>query len=359
MAIPRSEKLFPTMVVGSLPRPLWVQHVVDDRLSGRISSSEADTLLDDAVLMAIRLQEKAGLDYVSDGEWRREHYARVFADNVNGFERREVKRGPLTLQAFVVDKLEPKGPIALREAEFLRRHTDRKTIVALPTPCTIGDLMWHPEYSKTAYPTREAFVRACVPIIRDEIISLAELGVDAVQLDEPLLARLADPYTYGYDGVAELEAAVDLSVETVNEVADGLDDIFLAVHLCHAHGDEYRVTPGTEKLMTSAVGRMEVDRLAMEFNSPAAQGLQSLESFPDDKLLGLGVIEPKTPEVESPETVVRRAEKALQFVDKERLVLNPDCGFATSVHRGRSLDDAYLKLASMCRGAEMLKENYG
>jgi len=56
---------------------------------------------------------------------------------------------------------------------------------------------------------------------------------------------------------------------------------------------------------------------------------------------------------------VRRAEKALQFVDKERLVLNPDCGFATSVHRGRSLDDAYLKLASMCRGAEMLKENYG
>ena len=347
------------MVVGSLPRPLWVQDVIADRLSGRLSDEEADSLLDDAVPMAVRLQEQAGLDYVSDGEWRREHYARVFADSVGGFERREVRRGPLTLQAFVVERMDPRGPIARREAEFLRSHTDRKAIVALPTPCTIGDLMWHPELSKGAYPTKEAFVRACVPIIRDEIIALAELGVDAIQLDEPLLARLADPDTYGYDDVADLEAAVELSVETVNEATAGLDDVFITVHLCHAHGDEYRVTSGTEKLMTSAVQRMEVDRFAMEFNSPAAQGLQSLKEFPDDKLLGLGVIEPKKPEVESPETVVQRAEKALEFVDKERLTLNPDCGFATSVHRPGNLDDAYFKLASMCRGAEMLRETYG
>ena len=347
------------MVVGSLPRPRWVQDVIGDRLAGRIEASEADRLLDDAVPVAIRLQEQAGLDYVSDGEWRRENYARVFADSVGGFERREVKRGPLTLQAFVVERLEPRGPIAAVEAEFLRNHTDRKTIVALPTPCTIGDLMWHPGLSKEAYPTREAFVRACVPIIRDAVVSLAEVGIDAIQLDEPLLPRLADPFTYGYHGASDLEAAFELSVETVNEVTAGLDDLFITVHLCHAHGDEYQVTPGTEKLMMSAVRRMDVDRFAMEFNSPAAQGLQSLEDFPDDKLLGLGVIEPKAPDVESAEIVVARAEKALEFVDKERLVLNQDCGFATSVHRPTNLDDAYLKLAAMGRGAELLREKYG
>ena len=358
MARPRDDNLFPTMVVGSLPRPRWVQDVIDDRLSGRINIDEADKLLDDAVLLAIRLQERAGLDYVSDGEYRRENYARVFADSVGGFERRKVKRGPLLLEAVVVDKLEPGGPIVRKEAEFLLRHTDRKTIVALPTPYTIANLMWHPTYSAAAYPTREAFAEACVPIIRDEVIALADLGVDAIQLDEPLLPRLADPATYGHADAAELAAVVELSVRTVNEVTKGLDDLFLTVHLCHAHGEQYAVTAGAEDLIMSAVRRLEVDRVAMEFNSPAAQGMQSLQDFPDDKLLGLGVIDPKSAEVESPETVVRRTERALRFVDKERLVLNPDCGFATSSRTSRSLDGAYLKLAAMCKGTELLREAY-
>jgi methionine synthase II (cobalamin-independent) len=150
---------------------------------------------------------------------RRENYARVFADNVGGFERREVKHGPLTLQTFTVDKLDPAGPIARKEAEFLLRNTDRKTLVALPSPSTIGDLMWHPEYSAAAYPTRESFVEACVPIIRDEVISLAELRVDAIQLDEPLLPRLADPVTYGYNGLTDLASTTELSVRTVNQIA--------------------------------------------------------------------------------------------------------------------------------------------
>ena len=106
MARPTDDTLFPTFVVGSLPRPRWVQDVIEDRLSESITDNKADLLLDDAVPMAIRLQERAGIDYVSDGEWRRENYARVFADSVSGFERRQVQRGRLTLQAFVVAKLD-------------------------------------------------------------------------------------------------------------------------------------------------------------------------------------------------------------------------------------------------------------
>ena len=112
MSKPVHSELFPTMVIGSLPRPVWVQHVIRDRLNGRISDSEANHILDDAVPLAIQLQEMAGLDYVSDGEWRRENYARVVADNVYGFKRGEVSRGPLTLNAFVVDKLKAVGWIA-------------------------------------------------------------------------------------------------------------------------------------------------------------------------------------------------------------------------------------------------------
>ena len=358
MARPTDDTLFPTFVVGSLPRPRWVQDVIEDRLSGSITAHEADELLDDAVPLAIRLQERARIDYVSDGEWRRENYARVFADSVSGFERRQVQRGRLTLQAFVVAKLERLVPIAVSEARFLRSRAEHKTIVALPTPCTIGDLMWHPRYSAAAYPTREEFVLACVPIIRDEIIALSELGVDAVQLDEPLLPRLADPRTYGYEGLADLEEVVELSVETVNQIAAGLEDAFLTVHLCHGHGAQYKVTPGASGLIMDAAKRMTVDRVAMEFNSPAAQGLQSPRDFPDDKLLGLGVIEPKSPTAESAELIVRRAETAMRFVDRERLTLNPDCGFATTARNSGDLDAAYRKLQALHQGADLLRQSY-
>ncbi len=211
MTAPRDDILFPTMVVGSLPRPRWVLDVIEDRIHGRMSEQEADRLLDDAVLSAIRLQERAGLDYISDGEWRRENYTRVFADRVGGFRRQQAQRGSLTLHAFVIDKLEPRGPIVSSDAAFLRQHTDRKIIVALPAPCTIGDLMWHPEHSASAYPTRASFVWACTSILRDEIIALSRLGVDAVQLDDTLLPRLSDPQTYGLEPrTADLEAAAAL-----------------------------------------------------------------------------------------------------------------------------------------------------
>ena len=359
MTAPDQDTLFPTMVVGSLPRPRWVQDVIADRIAGGLSGPEADRLLDTAVRSAVLMQERAGLDYLSDGECRRENYTRVFADKVDGFRREKARRGPLLLHAFAVDELRPRGPIVSDEAEFLRRQTGRRVIVALPAPCTVADLLWHPRHSAEAYPTREGFVRACVPILRDEILALSRAGVDAVQLDEPLLPRLADPETYGLEAdLASLQQAAELSVETIGEVAKGLDGIFLSVHLCHAHGEQHRVMPQARDLIMDAVRRMPVDRFAMEFNSPVARQLQSLEGFPDDKLLGLGVIAPGSPEVETPETVVHRVEAAMRFVDKERLTLNPDCGFATTAGNGANFDRAFLKLSAMCRGARLLRDRY-
>ena len=359
MTAPCEDTLFPTMVVGSLPRPRWVQDVITDRIAGRLSGPEADELLDSAALSAILMQEAAGLDYISDGEYRRENYTRVFADKVGGFRREEARRGPLLLHAFVVDELQRHGPIVSDEAEFLRRHTDRKVIVTLPAPCTIGDLLWHPQHSAEAYPTRESFARACVPILRDEILALSQIGVDAVQLDEPLLPRLAHPETYDLDAnLASVEGAVELSVQTINDVTEGLDGIFTSVHLCHAHGGQDRVIPYACDLIMGAVRRMRADRFAMEFNSPVAQKLQSLEDFPDDKLLGLGVIAPGSREVETPEIVVQLVEAAMQFVGMERLTVNPDCGFATTARNGANLDRAFLKLSAMCKGARLLRETH-
>ena len=119
MARPPFDTLLPTMVVGSLPRPRWVVDIIRERTQGALSPGAADRLLDTAVMSAIRLQERAGLDYISDGEWRRENYVRVFADKVGGFRRERVQRGPLTQLAFVEKALERRGPIVTDEAEFL------------------------------------------------------------------------------------------------------------------------------------------------------------------------------------------------------------------------------------------------
>ncbi|MDP6706279.1 MAG: hypothetical protein QF893_08055, partial [Alphaproteobacteria bacterium] len=175
--------MFQTYVVGSLPRPRWVRDLVEDRVAGRISFEDAERLLDAAVPSAIALQERAGLDYVSDGEWRRESYVKVFADAVAGFRtglHTEVAAASISAPAYpaVVESMVPRRPIALAEAQFLRSHTERRTIVAIPSPYTLGRRLWTPEHSSGAYETREAFIDACVPIIRDELDALAAEGVD-------------------------------------------------------------------------------------------------------------------------------------------------------------------------------------
>ena len=353
MAIPRFETSFPTMVVGSLPRPRWVVDVLQERNRGTLVPQEADRLLDEAVVSVIRMQERAGLDYVSDGEWRRENYARVFADKVGGVRRERVQRGPLGMQAFVVSKLERRGPIVLEEAEFLQKNTSRKSIIALPSPSTVADLMWHPVHSATAYPSRRSFIDACAEIIREEIVELSRMSIDALQLDEPLLSRLANPSLYGLDP-EEREAVVELCVETINQVTEGLDDSFISVHLCHGHGENEEIPDGTD-LMAAAVKGMRVDRFAMEFNSAAGRRMQSLADFPQDKILGLGVVVPGEGQIETAEEIVERARAALPHVDERRIVLNPDCGFASTTGSGELLDRAYLKLTAMCQGAKQLR----
>ena len=134
--------MFPTIVVGSLPRPQWVRDLIEDRKAGLVSEAEADRLLDDAVPSAVHMQERAGLDFVSDGEWRRESYVKVFADSVGGFApdliQIEAPRGSGLAYPAVVSKLEPRRPIAADEARFLRPRTGSKIIVAVPSPYTIG-----------------------------------------------------------------------------------------------------------------------------------------------------------------------------------------------------------------------------
>jgi 5-methyltetrahydropteroyltriglutamate--homocysteine methyltransferase len=355
--------LFPTFVVGSLPRPQWIRDLIEERKAGGIGLAEADALLDDAVPSAIHMQERAGMDFVSDGEWRRESYVKVFADAIEGFELDLILGGTYRTSAMyypaVVARLNARRGIATGEASFLRRHTTNKTIVAIPSPYTVGRRMWSQEHSVGAYATREEFMDACVGIIRKEVQDLAALGVDAIQLDDPWLALLVDPEYRKREGITDVDHEIELSVRCVNGVADGVEGVSLSVHLCHAHFDRRHGTSGPYDLIIGALGQMNVDRFAMEFATPDAGGVGVLKDFPADKTLGLGVIDHTDLHVETPEEVVARVEAAMEFVPKERLTLNPDCGFAPSSINPMDFDEAYLKLRAMCQGTALLRERYG
>jgi 5-methyltetrahydropteroyltriglutamate--homocysteine methyltransferase len=357
------EDMFETFVVGSLPRPQWIRDLIEDRKFGRINATEADHLLDDSIPLAIRMQERAGLNYVSDGEWRRESYVKVFANAVTGFENDLIvvpstQFSGLTYPA-VVSKLVPRQSIATSEAKFLRAHTDRKTIVAIPSPYTIGRRMWSQEYSTKAYPTREEFMDACIPIIRNEIQDLVDLGVEAIQLDDPWLALLVDPSYRDSENITNIDHEIELSVKCANEATAGIENVHLSVHMCHAHFNRQHGTKGPYNLIIGALKQMNVDRFAMELATPDSGGLEALKDFPVDKILGLGVVDHTDTHVETPQEIVERTERAMEFVPKQQITLNPDCGFAPSSSNPMDIDESYLKLKAMCDGAELLREKYG
>ena len=354
--------LFETYAVGSLPRPQWVRELIEDRKSGAVSWEEADRLLDSAVPSAIAMQQRAGIDYLSDGEWRRESYVKVFADAVGGFGQdlhteTGTERASLLPYPAVTEPMRYLRPIAAGEARFLRSHADGKIIVALPSPYTIGRRMWTAEHSRAAYPTREEFIDACVLIVRTEIATLAAEGVDAVQLDEPWLGLLCDPSYREREGITDVDREMELSATSVNATVRDAE-VSISLHLCHAHFARQHATRGPYDLIMDALGEMDADRFAMELATPDAGGIGALKRFPSGKMLGLGVIDHTDPQVETPQQVAARAEAAMEFVDPERITLNPDCGFSPSSQNPMDIDEAYLKLRALSEGAALLRDRH-
>jgi 5-methyltetrahydropteroyltriglutamate--homocysteine methyltransferase len=345
---------FPTTVIGSLPRPAWVRDLVLDRKAGRIDEAAADRLLDAAVDFALALQDRAGVDEVTDGEWRRESYVKVFAERVRGFRPDLNPSGGLPYPA-VVAPVAYHRPIAADEVRYVRPRTRRRVKVTLPAPYIIGRRMWHPDHSRAAYPTREQLMADCVPILRREIEDCRAAGADTVQLDEPWLALLVDPRFRAEEGIADPRYEMDLCADLVNQTLDGIGGIATSLHLCHAHFARQHKTEGPYDLIMPALARMRVQTISLELATPAAGGPAALAGFPAGARLGLGCIDHCDRRVETPEDVVARVEAAARYVDPARITLHPDCGFAPSVQNPMDLDEAYAKLRSMAEAAARLR----
>jgi 5-methyltetrahydropteroyltriglutamate--homocysteine methyltransferase len=313
--------------------------------------------MDDAVRIVIGLQEHAGIDIISDGEWRRETYVDVVAEIANGFEW--IKRDEFSYHQVVTNRLAPRRPgVIAEEARFLKENTKRRVKVCLPSPYLVGERMWVAEHSQAAYPTRQEFCEALVPLIRAELLAIRDVGVDVIQLDEPHLCILVDPQVRAKfaDPTAEMARAVEM----INRIVEGVSGVTLAVHLCRRNwGRRGWGAAGGYEAILPHIQRLKVEQLMLEFSIPVAGDVAILRELPPNVKIGLGCVDVRFPEIDTPEQIVERVQKALQHISPERITLNPDCGFAPGKDHEIPLDEAYAKLKNEALAAKRLRELVG
>jgi len=352
-----SQLLFPTSIIGSMPRPDFVKDLIADDCP--VSADEYERLLGAAIRSVVALQEAAGLDVVSDGEWRRKSYIGVIAELAHGFElsRNPVDGRPWTV---VTDRLSPKQPgFIAREVAFLKTLTARDVKATLPAPALLGERMWDASASSKAYPTREAFVRDCVPILRREIELLRDEGVSIIQVDDPHLCLFVSQEVRA--GYADPDQAANFAVDMDNDLVAGFDDVRLAVHLCRRAGARARGEAnhqGSYEPIMAQLRRLDVGHITMEFTSPGSGEMSVLRELPEHVEIGLGCVSTFPGEVDSVDTIVARVERALEFVAPERVTLNPECGFAPGSGAVVSSDEVYRKLKNEVAAARRLREKY-
>ena len=352
------ETRFPSGVVGSLPRPLMVKELLPDIPGPESVAAAHSPQMDAAVRYAIAVQEMAGIDLVSDGEWRRHAYTHIIADIATGFAadlRTEPARWGISITA-AMEVVRP-GLIA-EEARFLVAATQRMTKVCVPSPYLLGVRLWEREMSSRAYPTRDQFIDALVPILRAELLELQQTGVTVVQIDEPHLCVLVDP-SYR-DSFADAQYEMDLAADKINEMLDGVDQVQTALHLCRRNwGRRGWGAEGGYEPIIETMKKIDVDQYVMEFSIPVAGDVAILRELPEDKLIGLGAVECRFEKIDTQDEIVGRVEEALKYVDGGRLSINPDCGFSPGLEGVMTLEEPYQKLKNEAAASRRLRELYG
>lgn len=339
--------MFETTVAGSLPKPSWLAE--PDRLWApwRLDGAELEAAKRDATLLAIKEQEDAGIDIVSDGEQARQHFVHGFLERVEGIDTaHKVEMGIRAdrYKAMVPQVVAPvrlKGRVHAMEAQAARAHTGRKLKFTLPGPMTIADTIADRHYGDKA---RMAF--AFAELLNQEALALEKDGVDVIQFDEPAFNVFMDEVTDW--GIAALERA-----------AQGLK-CATAVHICYGYGIkaniDWKASLSGEwrqyEAIFPAIAGSRIGQVSLEcMNSKVPMSLIGLLQGKD---VLVGAIDVASDKLETPEEVAAVAAEAAKHVPANRIQLCTNCGMAP-MHR----DIAYAKLAALAKGAELAREGMG
>jgi 5-methyltetrahydropteroyltriglutamate--homocysteine methyltransferase len=335
--------VFPTSLVGSFAQPDWL--IDRARLAGRFpprvrarelwrpAPEHLAEAQDDATILAIRAQERAGLDIVTDGEIRRESYSNHFATALDGVDVDHPgealdRSGHPNPVPRVVGPVARRGPVEVGDLQFLRANTDRRIKMTVPGPFTMSQQAQDDHYGDPA-----ALAMAYAEAVNAEVTDLFAAGADVVQLDEPYMQARPD-------------AAREFGLAALNRALDGLTGT-TAVHICFGYAAIIHERPSGYSFLPELAG-CPCDQVSIE---TAQSGLDPsvLEKLPDKTII-LGVLDLSDPAVESPEVIAARVRRALPYVDADRIVLAPDCGMKYLPRAS-----AEGKLAAMVAAAGMLR----
>jgi len=338
-----AEKLL-TAVVGSYPQPDWLidRALLTKMMAPRVRVQqvwrvEPDLLeqaQDDATILAIRAQERAGVDILTDGEMRRESYSNRFANALDGIDRERVgeiigRTGARVPVPIVSGPIRRRHAVEVRDVEFLRANTDRKVKITLPGPFTMAQQAIDEHYGD---PRRLALAYA--DAVNEEVHDLFAAGADVVQLDEPWLqARPDGARNYGLEAIERALAGVSGTT---------------ALHLCFGYAALVRDKPSSGYSFLSELEQSSVSQISIEAAQPKLD-LSVLRAF-RTKTVQVGVIDLHDRGVESPHQVAMRIRAALEFVPPERLIVTPDCGM-----KYLPRDVAFAKLRALVDGAEIVR----
>ncbi|MDA3056467.1 MULTISPECIES: cobalamin-independent methionine synthase II family protein [unclassified Campylobacter] len=388
-------KAFSTSLMGSMPRSQELLLARKKQILGKISKSEVDNILQKETEKVVRLQEKFDIDFITSGELNRDNYLSFVSEKIAGaklmsmsemldfmpqkqrFEDMlEILDVPALAikNAVCVGKVKRKNPLVLGEMKLVKKFTNRPLKATLPGIYLLTRSMWLGELSSHFYDDKESLSVDVLEILKAEIDDLAEFGVDLVQFDEPVLTEIlfSKEQTRSFMCAAlsekknyeeELEFASNL-IENLIKYAKS-KNIKTALHVCRGNWskDESILLKGSYDGLLKLFEKSGCEIFMLEFATPRAGEIQTLfknEFMRNHATIGLGVINPRNDKIESVDEIVQRAENLLKFIPKNRILLNPDCGFATFANRTlNSYDIIKAKLNALNNAKIALREKYG
>ena len=336
-------KLLPTSLVGSYAQPDWLidRKKLAGRFPPRVRAKELwrvapewlEEAQDDATLLAIRDQERAGLDIITDGEMRRESYSNRFATALEGVDIDNPgtaldRSGHPNPVPRIVGRIRRKHAVEVRDVQFLRANTDRKIKMTVPGPFTMSQ-----QAQNAFYESEEELALDYAAAVNEEIRDLFKAGADIVQLDEPYMqARPEKARVYG--------------LKALNRALDGITGE-TAVHICFGYAAIIHVRPEGYSFLPELAGS-PVRNVSIE-TAQSSLDCSVLKSLADKTII-LGVLDLSSHTVETPEIVAARIKRALPYIAPERVVVAPDCGL-----KYLPRDVAFGKMQAMVAGANLVR----
>jgi len=335
--------LLPTSLVGSYPQPDWL--IDRQRLSKivprvrladlwRIAPDDLEAAQDDATVLAIRDQERAGLDIITDGEQRRESYSNRFATALDGIDLDNPGKTPNRVGGFstvprVVGKIRRRHPVELRDLKFLRANTDKPVKITVPGPFTMAA-----QCQDDYYGDEEKLALDYAAAVNAEIKDLFAAGADIVQIDEPWIE-------------SRHERAKRYGIKALDRALDGVQGT-TAVHICFGYAAVVADKPSAYHFLPE-FERSKVGQVSIEAAQPKLD-LSVLKELPSKTII-VGVIDLADKAVETPQLVAERIRQALAHAAPDRVVIAPDCGL-----KYLPRDVAFGKMRAMAEGARMVRQ---